>query len=467
MAAIEHVFVLMMENRSFDHFFGLSGLPGVPRPPEAEFGPGASDWMLYDPPHDFDGVDEQVKDRVFDPRARKGFEPGEIPVVTGLASQYLLMDNWYSPMPGPTWPNRFFAHAASSGGMANNPRWQDYGSILVPSVHFRFEHGHVFDRLLARGHNWRVYHGDWPQMLALEGMAGAFVNDRSNVFRPNTELASDLAAGDAASYTWIEPTHSAETGFLLTDSQHPRGSVRRGEKLIQQVYNAVRASPLWERSLLVVTWDEHGGFYDHMPPPPAIPPGDEEWNRNRTAEPRPFKFDRLGPRVPALLISPLLPQGLGSQVFPGSRFEHSSIVASLRQHFDLGPEFTRRDGTAPVWTDVLLAAPRAVDLGPVDLALDMSPPPTADSVDRPPDENLLGFALIAKSLDFEIARATGQAPVAAAQQLSMESASRAMTARSSGAKTLATADAAGARQDVLAYMAQVRAREQAFRNKPD
>lgn len=472
MTAIEHVFVLMMENRSFDHFFGLSGLPGVPRPPATEFRGAAPNQMLHDPAHDYEAVQKQLAGcemtgfATHDPKSMLGFEPGQIPVVMALAREYLLMDNWFSSMPGPTWPNRFFAHAASSGGLDNNPGWDDYGSIVVPSLHFRFERGHIFDRLLDAGRTWRVYHGaDWPQVLSLEGMVSTYANDRGNVFRPNKQLAEDLALGDAATYTWIEPTHSAETLFMLGDSQHPRGSVRAGERLIQDIYNAIRQSPLWDRSLLLITWDEHGGFYDHVKPAKCAPPGDAAWNRQRAGNPRDCGFDTLGPRVPALLISPLLPRGLGSKLFPNQAFDHSSIIASLRAHFGLGPALTQRDENAPTWNSALLPAVRAVTTESLQLSVpaDMEAAALDGAAgEDQPEANLAGFALIARSVDHEIAKMKGQPPVAAMQRGAMEMTSRVLAPSASGAETTQPG-VATAHREVLAYMAAVRARESDFR----
>ena len=131
MADIKHVFVLMLENRSFDHLFAFSGRSGVPRP-DASWGmtADAPDRTPLDPPHEFEDVAAQISG---DPPmcgfaqqsywnvSRQGFAAGALPVLRTLANQYFLFDNWYSSMPGPTWPNRFFVHAGSSGGLDNSP----------------------------------------------------------------------------------------------------------------------------------------------------------------------------------------------------------------------------------------------------------------------------------------------------------------------------------------------------------
>lgn len=429
MAKIEHVFVLMLENRSFDHFFGLSGLPGV-APPPVSFGfkKGATDRLSQDPPHEFADVKKQIAGGAMTGFAASastgnmlGFDPADLPVVMSLAREYLLMDNWFSSMPGPTWPNRFFAHAASSGGLDDSPAGNDAAdAVYRPDKYFEIEHGHLFDRLTAAGKTWRVYHGDRPQVLALQGMVSAYSGFSHPLFRSTTKLASDLKSKDAAAYTWIEPTYAPLSRFD-GDSQHPLGSVRAGEALIKMVYNAIRQSDLWSSSLLVVTWDEHGGFFDHVRPPEAKPPGDRPLSFTRGSPGGDCKFNTLGPRVPAILISPWLPQGLGSVVFPKKGFDHSSIVASVRSHFGLPTPLTDRDANAPDWTSALIGSPRAT-LGPLTmkvpvLARSVLAKPNLRRVQDPPPVNLGGFLQIAKSVDFELAKLNGTAPLASTTHL--------------------------------------------------
>lgn len=426
MSKVDHVFVLMLENRSTDHFLGLSGL--IP-PPPAQFGftSGATDRLDNDPPHEYDDVAKQVAGGAMTgfplsggPDVMKGFLPPQVPVLTALANNYLLMDNWFSPMPGPTWPNRLFAHAASSGGLDNSMSVLGANAATTdPTRCMQFDNSHIFDRLTGAGKTWRVYQGDrFSQVLCLRGMVEASdYNQRKQFFRPMGDLVKNLKAGDAASYTWIEPKYGIFDNFASGNSQHPRGSVSDGEALISKVYNAVRTSPVWERSVLLVVWDEHGGFFDHVSPPPSVPPGDHEWNRERADEPRDCKFDRFGPRTPAILISPLLPSGLGSKVFPGKVFDHSSIVASLRDVFALGPSLTARDAHAPSWGAALRKAARSKQIGVLRHKAAASPAktpaktPSKKGVDKP-NRNIPGFSQIAFAVDWQLARQTGTVPLA-------------------------------------------------------
>lgn len=381
MPTIDHVFVLMLENRSFDHMFGLSGL--VPRPPDPDFGPGAPDRMPYDPPHEFADVQAQVRPsgdmRGFPPQAKCGLLPSQVPVVTQLAREFVLMDNWYASVPGPTWPNRFFVHAGSSGGLADSP-----GNAVFPVLGiqgYRFARGTVFDQLQAAGRSWTVAHGDdLPQVLAIDGMAPRLFDGRR--FRPlragadgsdGSDFFTDLATGrHTANYCFIEPDYGIRFGdpFGHGDSQHPTGSVAAGEQLIKDVYEAIRNSTLWPRSVLLVVWDEHGGFFDGAQQLNAAAPGDPPLNaRHNTEASRGFDFRKLGVRVPALLISPFAPRGrLGSQLFPGAAFDHASVVASLRETFALPGPLTERDRLAPTWTTGLSDQARTgADLPPTRL----------------------------------------------------------------------------------------------------
>ncbi|MDB5953153.1 MAG: hypothetical protein JWR65_5008 [Massilia sp.] len=425
MSKIDHVFVLMLENRSFDHFFGLSGLVDPP-PAEFGFGAGATDRLKADPPHAYDDVAAQVAGGAMTgfPRSggadvMRGFTQPDIRVVTTLANNYLLMDNWFSSMPGPTWPNRLFAHAASSGGLDNNPSALDSnGAITDPTRCMWFDKGHIFHRLTGAGKTWRIYQGDrFSQVLSLEGMVEASdYNQRKQFFRPMKDMVGDLKAGDAAHYTWIEPNYGLFDNFKSGNSQHPLGSVSQGEALISKVYNAVRSSPLWQSSVLLVVWDEHGGFFDRASPLAATAPGDHPWNWGRARTPRNCKFDRLGPRVPALLISPWLPAGLGSKVFPGKVFDHASIVASLRATFALGGPLTARDAAAPAWTDALLSAPRTPAITTLRGATVPAPsvpgPMALNKIKGPPNDNLVAALWVAHAVDWQIARQTATAPLA-------------------------------------------------------
>ncbi|MDH6139189.1 MULTISPECIES: alkaline phosphatase family protein [Kitasatospora] len=429
---IQHVFVLVLENRSFDHMLGAAtgavspdgelrpgiGVDPVTGAATTVDGPGeqrnshaGTDYRIrlgapfvlpVDPPHEFCDVRLQLAgapisgsphdDRCtytgeYPPIDLSGFvqnyaneaavkhssaDPGavmacftdrQVPVLATLAREFALCDRWFSALPGPTWPNRFFLHAASSAGLDRSPDpLETIGSKLAG---YHFEHGTIYEALDAKGLPWRVYSGDaLPQVSALAGMDLPVLLTR---YHHVADLAGHLSHRryDAA-YTFIEPsyghvlTHGAD--FQGGSSQHPLDDVTRGEALIKQVYEAIRQSPHWESSLLVITYDEHGGFYDHVPPPTAVPPGDVIDPENNAHG---FRFDRQGVRVPAVVVSPWVPD-LRSPGVPGqncnlvdhTQYDHGSLLATVEQLFGLEP-LTQRDRHANTFAHLLSArAPR-------------------------------------------------------------------------------------------------------------
>jgi phospholipase C len=440
MATIKHVFVLMMENRSFDHVFAFAGRSGVsPVDPLWGMTAEAPDRAPLDPPHEFENVQDQIggsppmsgfRRQPYWSVSGQGFGAGALPVITALANQYFLFDNWYSSMPGPTWPNRFFVHAGSAGGLDNTPSpATTIESESVDSLGFSFQNGTLFERLEAAGHSWRVYHDDlFPQVLAIKSMIDPFrVNDGhfSWLRVPGSEcFVNDLANGYDVDYTFIEPNYGLAGGGLENgNSQHPTGSMAAGEAFIQYVYESIRNSVVWPESLLIVTYDEHGGFFDRAYPPTAIPPGDAAQNHDRAENPQNFGFDRLGVRVPAIAISPWIPQGgLGSQLFGTQVFDHTSIIHTVMELNGLAGSLTARDGAAKSILGVCSALELRSDSE--DAPARLAQPPSASPVPAPsaaisasdaaaPAANTLKtFSRIAMSLDLSVAAAHGLAPVA-------------------------------------------------------
>jgi phospholipase C len=395
---IEKVFVLMLENRSFDHMFAFAGLEGReattgkrtvarvaspdvhfnsdPRSGERIFIRKPAQYAIpakhKDPPHEFLDTYEQLcgplgegddwssrkgsypaPDRILNEgfvaaAVRDGserpenvmrcFSPDQVPVLTSLAREFAVCDAWFSSLPGPTWPNRFFVHAASSGGLDGSPSSFDSASSVAWDG-YRFQNGTIFDRLDSRCMPWRVFEGDQtPQVWSISGMhlhalLGRFTNmDR---FAAQVRQASFEPA-----YIFIEPSYgNFLVDFACGTSQHPLDDVSRGERLIKQVYEAIRNSPHWETSVLVVTYDEHGGFYDHVRPPAAVAPGDRITDKDNNQHG--FDFRQLGPRVPAIVISPLIPRG----TIDHTGYDHTSILASVERLFGLKP-LTARDAAA-------------------------------------------------------------------------------------------------------------------------
>ena len=354
---IEHLVVLMMENRSYDHMLGYlpnsHGLTGEeynyvdPANPESEKVYVSKDSgyiTAINPSHDVVSVERQeygevgqivhaapmsgfVKVQI---ETAKGnveegkkimqcFDPVKIPALTTLAQEFVLCDHWHSSVPGPTWLNRFFAHAATSDGVSRD------------DAKHLFKMKTIFDLLFENGLTWNVYYGDIPQCILLQHQG-----DKLGHLKRFHKFYDDLEHGELATYTFIEPRFIDFHQWKATD-QHPPHNVKFGEYLIAEVYDALRASPYWEKSMLVVLYDEHGGFYDRMPPPDQMPNPD-----GKVAVDPPFDFTRLGVRVPAILVSPWVEKGQ----IDSTLYEHASLPATVRTLFGLPEALTARDRVA-------------------------------------------------------------------------------------------------------------------------
>jgi phospholipase C len=263
----------------------------------------------------------------------KCFTPTQLPILHTLAREFVVCDHWFSSMPGPTWPNRMFAHAGTSGRFDDSP-----DSVLgIPGIEgplaaapfggVQFAHGNVFDALARKGVNYRIYSDDgFPNCAELDTINIQDVREFEDLERDLHDPEFD------AGYVFIEPSYDVIGEYAGGNSQHPLGSVAAGEQLLAATYLAIRNSPVWERSLLIVTWDEHGGFYDHVRPRTAPAPGSIGQRHG-------FTFEQLGPRVPALVISPLI----APNVIEKRPYDHAAIPATVERIFGL-PAMTPRDG---------------------------------------------------------------------------------------------------------------------------
>lgn len=400
--AIERVVVLMLENRSFDSMMGLFGadIPGLdglignetnphhtagqpPEPVQVNSPPGDDAKTMSiptpDPGEGFDDIHMQLFGLHDDgsPRAdgpnmsgfvdnyakvapaadlsavMHAYRPEQIPAMHQLATAYAVSDRWFASAPCQTWPNRFFAHTATGLGYRNNS-----------PTHFPYRMETVFNRLNDAGKSWRIYYHDIAQATTLSRLWGD-----AALFRPIAEFKDAAANGRLPEYCFIEPRYFAVTG--TPNDQHPPHHVGHGDALIADVYNAVRASPQWPGTLLIVTYDEHGGCYDHVPPPPATRPDGHAQEG--------FAFDRFGVRVPALIIcrdvkpaSILRPSG-------DTPFDHTSIIATLGRLHGFAP-LTERDKAAPNLIDLL--DPTANNDGPtrIDVTAPTVPPDKAVAI---------------------------------------------------------------------------------------
>ena len=431
--SIKKLFVLMLENRSYDNLFGWSDLrgwtpEGVPTHADGLLGKpvysnldasnrphdvasGAPYRLDFDPGHEFSDVLVQLCGRNmqagnwsvrndgvslaqdgaypkmaeapddlgfaycleahgFDiASAMRCFSPEQLPVLNFLAHQFAVCDRWFSSMPGPTWPNRFFALAGTSWGLDYSPSdLRTVGSDFFDGEKF----GNGSDSLLTRlaPEEWLVAHGDTPQSWSIKGVDA---NGRKDCFISHDALLSQLAAGrlgEQVKFVFIEPRYDPLGGFREGESMHPSGDVRAGEALVRKVYEAIKASPYWDESILLVVFDEHGGFFDHVIPPLpgtlGAPPLAASHPTGLTRHN--FRFDRYGVRVPAIVISPYVRQATIEHTF----YDHLSIGKTLE-------EIVRRGGRAP-----LLATSRFEDAASFGKTLVLSKPRGRDDIPECP-----------------------------------------------------------------------------------
>jgi phospholipase C len=343
----------------------------------------------------------------------RGFAtPTQLPVIYQLATEFALCDHWFSSLPGPTWPNRFFVHGASSAGLDHSPTlaeiaaWESVDGFSYPK-------GSIYQRLTATRMPWRIYNDDTnaysdnpqagsptgkiPQVMALKGISVGVINSLSH-------FASDLQGDYPYQYTFIEPNYGnvVDNSYRGGSSQHPMDDAYGGEGLIKAVYEAIRNSPVWNSSLLVITYDEHGGFYDSVAPGGATPPNDGSSN---TYNKYGFKFDQLGVRVPAVIVSPWIAKGVVDHTI----YDHSSVLATLEKIFVL-PPLTSRDAAAKNLCGLLQPSLRPNT--PTTLNNPAPPPvrpPVApanlqaeDAEPIPPTGNLHGFLAIGLKTELEL-----------------------------------------------------------------
>jgi len=365
---LKHIVVLMMENRSFDHMLGalrqkypkINGLTGnesnpdtngatVKVQPNAQF----QSQLDPDPDHHFPGVDLQIfggappgpgrvpnmqgfvrdyfsqtKDVNRSHNIMYYFTPDKLPVLTTLATEFAVFNGWFSSIPGPTICNRAFAHYGTSFGQVG----MDIFYILDTAVLS------IYERMIQAGHTAKIYYYDQPSStMEIVNL----LKNQPQIFGTLDQFISDCAGNTLPDYSFIEPCYNdhpgPDGGQILASDQHPDHNVREGERFIANVYNAIRTNPtLWQNTVLLVVYDEHGGIYDHVIPPACIPDG-KIASADATGTGEPFAFDRLGIRVPAVLISPWIPRGT---VVPGTEdpanaqiFEHASIPATVTNFF--------------------------------------------------------------------------------------------------------------------------------------
>lgn len=373
---VNHVIVLMMENRSFDHMLGY-----LDYPPGASFegvkgrekqmgnlladgktvnpGPGASYLIDPGPDHSHDSVMRQLlgtNPRSFPyqltnngfamdyerlkpgdgARALECFTPDELPILATLAKEFAVCDHWHCSVPGATWPNRNFVHSATSDGEVN---------ITTRA----YTNKTIFEQLSEAGRDWAIYYGGFPpQSLAFTNLWATLGRNWLQRFKPIEKLYRAIRDDRLPHYAFIEPDMLGKT----SDSQHPgmggENDFRAGERLIWQIYQALYENPtVFNKTLLLITYDEHGGFFDHVPPPQGPEYSVYPHFKDKDYE---FTFDLLGARVPAVLVSPWIAPGTVDHTV----YDHASVPATLRKMFQVAaPPLSNRDAKANTFERIL------------------------------------------------------------------------------------------------------------------
>ena len=338
-SGIEHIVVLMMENRSFDHMLGwVEGADGRQRGLRYLDAAGtvhrtyplAPDFQgcgHADPDHSYEGGRIEYNGGACDGWLRAGnndeyaigyYQKKDLPFFAGAAPRWTVCDHYFSAIMAGTFPNRIYQHAAQTDRLTNT-----FELSILPTI---------WDRLADAGLEGRYYFSDLP-FLALWGSRYAAIG------RPFAQFLLDAATGMLPQVSFVEPRFLGEEVGASNDD-HPFADLRNGQAFVNLVYAAVTRSPAWPNTVLVINYDEWGGFFDHVPPPAApIPPADRIAGN---------QDGRLGFRTPCLVVSPFAQR----EHVAKQTLDHTSILKMIEWRWGL-PPLTVRDETATNLADVL------------------------------------------------------------------------------------------------------------------
>ncbi|XP_073139939.1 non-specific phospholipase C3-like [Henckelia pumila] len=385
---IKTIVVLVQENRSFDHMLGwmktlnpeINGLTGTESNPLLSSSSDSNSNRVYysdqsgyvepDPGHSYAATYEQIfgvpwtessaESHTLPPTMEgfaqqaesvqkglanvvmNGFKPDSVPVYKELVSQFAVCDRWFSSIPTLTQPNRLYVHSATSYGATENDN-----KMMIEG----YPQKTIFESVEEGGYDFGIYYQYPPSTLFYRNLRKLKYVRKFHQF--DRHFKKHCNEGKLPNYVVVEQRYF-ETKLLAGNDDHPSHDVSEGQRFVKEVYEALRSSPQWNEILFVIVYDEHGGFYDHVPTPVSGVP-----NPDGIVGPEPykFKFDRLGVRVPCILISPLIEPGTvlhgPSGPYPTSEYEHSSIPATVKKIFDLKEFLTKRDAWAGTFECVL------------------------------------------------------------------------------------------------------------------
>ena len=365
---LQHIVVLMMENRSFDHMLGsltavnpkIDGVTPDLSNPDANGNPVKAQPLAEfqaqlqpDPDHHFPAVDLQIfggdtsptrvanmqgfvksyfnqqRDLKHSQKIMYYFAQKDLPVLTTLALEFAVFNRWFASIPGPTICNRAFAHYGTS-----------FGRVDMNLLYINEPFKSIYNRLIdaTPKHTSKLYYYDTASStMEITNL----LQHQPELFGTYPQFLDDCAKGNLPDYAFVEPNysdHETDSGEETANDQHPDHNVQHGEIFIASIYQAIKNSPLWPNTALLIVYDEHGGIYDHVVPP-ACPKDQFTASANDTGTGMPFAFDRLGVRVPAILVSPWIQKG----TIVDRVFDHASIPATVTKFFlgDYSPRSPR------------------------------------------------------------------------------------------------------------------------------
>ena len=325
---IDHVIVVTMENRSFDHLLGwVPGADGIPAglsytdPAGVAHSPhhltDFRNCLSADPNHSFEGGRSEYNNGACDGWLRTPpndlysigyYNAADLAFLGKAAAEWLVLDRYFCPIMGPTYPNRVVSLAGTTDRLTNTST-----PSSLPTI---------WDRLLAAGLTGKNYASSAFVSSTLWGLK------YSSLIRPIAEFHNDAAQGKLPNVSFVDPVLTND----FSDSYHPPGDIRNAEAFLAGVYRSVTTGPMWKKSLLVITFDEWGGFFDHVPPPVAEIPQAE----------RDLGNDGLrGFRIPTILVSPYVKR----RTVSSRLYDHASVLRFIETRWNLEP-LTVRDATA-------------------------------------------------------------------------------------------------------------------------
>lgn len=381
---ITTIVVLVMENRSFDHMLGwmkklnpeINGVDGTESNLISTTDPNSTRFFFQDqshyvdpdPGHSFQAIREQIfgsdntsanpppmngfaqqafsmdTTSAMSRDVMNGFQPDKVAVYETLVSEFAVFDRWFASVPSSTQPNRLYVHSGTSGGATSN----------IPALLAKgYPQRTIFENLDDAGMSFGIYYQNIPATLFYRNLRKLKYMNKFHEYGLN--FKQDAEQGKLPNYVVVEQRY-VDLPLEPANDDHPSHDVYQGQMFVKEVYETLRSSPQWNQTLFIITYDEHGGFFDHVPTPvTGVPSPDGIVG----PEPFLFQFDRLGVRVPTIMISPWIEKGTvvhgpkGSP-FPTSEYEHSSIPATVKKLFNLtSPFLTKRDEWAGTFESIV------------------------------------------------------------------------------------------------------------------